>query len=60
MSNNNHINYIEFKFRDLEETKAFYSAAFDWEFTYYGQIMLYFQVVVWMGASRKRPIKFIT
>ena len=36
MSNNNHINYIEFKFRDLEETKAFYSAAFDWEFTYYG------------------------
>lgn len=33
---NNHINYIEFKSHDLEQTKAFYTAVFDWSFTDYG------------------------
>ncbi|MCB0382913.1 MAG: VOC family protein [Psychroserpens sp.] len=33
---NNHINYIEFKTRDIEETKAFYTAVFNWTFTDYG------------------------
>jgi len=30
------INYIEFKAKDLDKIKAFYSAAFEWEFTDYG------------------------
>lgn len=33
---NNHINYIEFKAKDLEVTKAFYTNAFNWSFTDYG------------------------
>jgi len=33
---NNHINYIEFKATDLDATKAFYGAAFNWSFTDYG------------------------
>ncbi len=33
---NNHITYIEFKAKDLEVTKRFYSACFSWKFTDYG------------------------
>jgi predicted enzyme related to lactoylglutathione lyase len=33
---NNHINYIEFKAKDLNQVKEFYSKAFDWNFTDYG------------------------
>ncbi len=33
---NNHINYIEFKARDLEAIKMFYSECFGWSFTDYG------------------------
>jgi predicted enzyme related to lactoylglutathione lyase len=33
---NNHINYIEFKARDIAETKAFYKMAFNWSFIDYG------------------------
>lgn len=33
---NNHINYIEFKATDLEAIKSFYSKAFGWKFTDYG------------------------
>jgi len=32
----NHISYVEFKAKDLDEIKAFYSVAFNWEFTDYG------------------------
>lgn len=35
---NNHINYIEFKAKDLAVIKAFYTAAFNWSFTDYGPI----------------------
>lgn len=31
-----HINYIEFKAKDLEKTKKFYASSFDWHFTDYG------------------------
>ncbi|KAB1160790.1 VOC family protein [Tenacibaculum aiptasiae] len=34
--NNNHINYIEFKAKNIEKIKQFYSKAFDWTFTDYG------------------------
>ncbi len=33
---NNHISYIEFKAKNLEQIKAFYSKSFEWEFTDYG------------------------
>ena len=36
MSTNNHINYVEFKSKNLEESKAFYSKIFGWTFTDYG------------------------
>lgn len=32
----NHINYVEFKAKDLEEIKQFYAQAFGWSFTDYG------------------------
>jgi predicted enzyme related to lactoylglutathione lyase len=31
----NHINYIEFKAKDLEKIKEFYIASFDWNFIDY-------------------------
>src|SRR5690554_3764524 len=33
---NNHINYIEFKAKDLEAIQSFYSGVFGWSFTDYG------------------------
>ncbi|MEM7572910.1 MAG: VOC family protein [Bacteroidota bacterium] len=33
---NNHINYVEFKAKDMEAIRRFYSAAFGWTFTDYG------------------------
>ena len=33
---NNHINYIEFKAKDLSTMKSFYSKVFKWKFTDYG------------------------
>lgn len=35
-TNDNHINYVEFKARNLEKIKEFYTAAFGWSFTDYG------------------------
>lgn len=32
----NHINYVEFRAKDLEKIKKFYSASFNWTFTDYG------------------------
>ncbi|MFO7938477.1 MAG: hypothetical protein R6U66_01885 [Bacteroidales bacterium] len=33
---NNHINYIEFQAKDLNEIKEFYTQTFNWQFTDYG------------------------
>lgn len=33
---NNHINYIEFKAKDLEKIKGFYNESFNWHFTDFG------------------------
>lgn len=32
----NHINYVEFKAKDLEKIKKFYTSSFDWIFNDYG------------------------
>lgn len=42
MSTNNHINYIEFKTKDLVAIKQFYSSVFGWEFTDYGETYVAF------------------
>ena len=39
----NHINYVEFKAKDLEEIKAFYKACFNWQFTDYGPTYVAFE-----------------
>jgi predicted enzyme related to lactoylglutathione lyase len=36
MSNHEKISYVEFPARDIEKTKAFFTAAFGWSFTDYG------------------------
>jgi predicted enzyme related to lactoylglutathione lyase len=36
MTQNNHINYIEFYANDLDKIKEFYSSVFNWKFTDYG------------------------
>ncbi|MFD2541695.1 VOC family protein [Lacinutrix gracilariae] len=38
----NHINYIEFKAKDLDATKSFYSKVFGWSFTDYGEMYIAF------------------
>ncbi|PWL37510.1 glyoxalase family protein [Flagellimonas aquimarina] len=40
---NNHINYVEFKTKDLEKTKEFYSESFGWVFTDYGPTYIAFE-----------------
>lgn len=42
-STNNHIDYIEFKSIDIEQTKDFYSEVFDWKFTDYGPTYVSFE-----------------
>jgi len=36
LSSHDKINYLEFPSRDIQKTKAFFSAVFDWTFTDYG------------------------
>lgn len=43
MATNNHINYIEFKAKDLGEIKKFYSTVFGWKFTDYGETYIAFE-----------------
>ncbi|MEQ6119488.1 VOC family protein [Reichenbachiella sp. MALMAid0571] len=38
----NHINYVEFKAKDLEQIKKFYTDAFNWTFTDYGPTYIAF------------------
>ncbi|WP_245234911.1 VOC family protein [Tamlana crocina] len=42
MPKNSHINYIELKAYNLEQTKQFYSEAFGWAFTDYGPTYIAF------------------
>lgn len=36
VASNNHINYVEFKAKDLAKIKSFYEENFNWEFKDYG------------------------
>lgn len=39
---NNHINYVEFKAKDLSQIKTFYTNVFGWTFTNYGPTYIAF------------------
>lgn len=49
----NHINYVEFKCRDLDAIKSFYSAAFGWTFTDYGPTYIAFDSSGLQGGFEK-------
>lgn len=40
---NDHIDYVEFKTKDLNATKVFYNKAFGWTFTDYGDTYIAFE-----------------
>ncbi len=44
-SQDNYIDYIEFKAKDLEDTKTFYSSVFEWIFTDYGPTYTSFEAI---------------
>ncbi|WP_299162568.1 VOC family protein [uncultured Tenacibaculum sp.] len=50
---NNHINYVEFKAKDLEDIKQFYSKAFEWTFTDYGPTYIAFSSSGFEGGFEK-------
>jgi predicted enzyme related to lactoylglutathione lyase len=50
---NNHINYAEFKARDLDEIKKFYHQAFGWDFTDYGPTYVAFSESGLAGGFEK-------
>ena len=56
---NNHINYIEFKAKDLEKIKEFYTTAFRWVFTDYGPTYIAFSESGLQGGFEKTEKKII-
>ncbi len=49
----NHINYVEFKAKDLEKIKVFYTACFNWAFTDYGPTYIAFSESGLQGGFEK-------
>ena len=49
----NHINYVEFKAKNLEKIKEFYIASFDWTFTDYGPTYVAFSESGLQGGFEK-------
>mgnify|MGYP001585120435 CR=1 FL=1 len=49
----NHISYVEFKAKDLEKIKEFYSVCFDWTFTDYGLTYISFSESGLQGGFEK-------
>lgn len=50
---NNHINYVEFKAKDLEKIKKFYNRSFGWVFTDYGPTYVAFSESGLQGGFEK-------
>lgn len=48
-----HINYIELLAHDLDKTKAFYAAVFNWKFTDYGENYIAFDNSGMQGGFEK-------
>ena len=55
----NHINYIEFKAKDLEKIKEFYIQSFDWTFTDYGPTYIAFSNSGLVGGFEKTENEII-
>jgi len=55
----NHINYIELKANDIEATKRFYTAAFNWTFTDYGPTYVAFSESGLQGGFEKTETPII-
>lgn len=56
---NNHINYVEFKAKDLEKIKTFYNKTFGWIFTDYGPTYASFSASGLMGGFEKNESAII-
>jgi predicted enzyme related to lactoylglutathione lyase len=54
-----HINYIEFKAKDLELIKSFYSSAFNWTFTDYGPTYIAFSESGLEGGFEKTETEIV-
>ncbi len=59
MPKNSHINYIELKAYNLEQTKQFYSEAFGWAFTDYGATYIAFSDSGLEGGFEKTDHKIV-
>jgi len=57
--NDNHINYVEFKAKDLEKIKEFYTTSFDWTFTDYGPTYVAFSESGIQGGFEKTESEII-
>mgnify|MGYP003859611611 CR=1 FL=1 len=55
----NHINYVEFKAKDLEAIKTFYTNVFDWKFTDYGPSYIAFTESGLEGGFEKSDVPVI-
>ena len=55
--NDNHINYVEFKAKDLEKIKEFYTTSFDWAFTDCGPTYVAFSESGIQGGFEKLKVK---
>ena len=56
---NNHINYVEFKAKDLERIKEFYTASFDWTFTDCGPTYVAFADSGLQGGFEKTEMEIV-
>jgi len=59
MTKNNHISYVEFKAKDLEIIKEFYSNSFNWAFTDYGSTYTAFSESGLQGGFEKTENKIL-
>ena len=57
--NDNHINYVEFKAKDLQKIKEFYTISFDWTFTDYGPTYVAFSESGIQGGFEKTESEII-
>ncbi|RKE98700.1 VOC family protein [Ichthyenterobacterium magnum] len=55
----NHINYVEFKAKDLEKIKTFYKTCFDWFFTDYGPTYIAFSESGLQGGFEKTESEIV-
>ena len=56
---NNHINYIEFKAKDLEKIKTFYTTTFDWTFKDFGPTYISFSESGLRGGFERTDSKIV-